>query len=247
MEMEQRLGEMMERLFARQSEEMTKMKANINAEADARLESTLAFLRGLSSSEEGMTTICQVPPVVCPEKSKAGPERMEDAIVTFEESSGKIEAELRKGEMNVDNIESLEDRYGDRRLVVRRRRGAKKRIQDSVGSRQKSALRKRLVCRAIPAMLKGNIRRASCRDSIRRGNQKVRIFGKQQRTRSEYNKGINCRGARQQTRQRMRRTSNRKARKTTGLVRSADRLREENSGTFWKIRSPTKRKISSPA
>jgi hypothetical protein len=43
---------------------------------------------------------------------------------------------LREEEMNVANFGSLEDRYGDRRKVVRRRRGAKKRIQDSVGSRQ---------------------------------------------------------------------------------------------------------------
>jgi hypothetical protein len=46
--------------------------------------------------------------------------------------------ELLKEEINVDNIGSLEDRCGERRLAVRRRRGAKKRTQDSVGSGRSS-------------------------------------------------------------------------------------------------------------
>jgi hypothetical protein len=42
--------------------------------------------------------------------------------------------ELREKEINDENVGSSEDRSGYRRLVVRCRRGAKKRIQDSVGS-----------------------------------------------------------------------------------------------------------------
>jgi hypothetical protein len=62
----------------------------------------------------------------------------------LESTPGATEAvlerqELRDKEKKVDNIESLEDRYGDRRLVVRRRRGPKKRTRESVGSRQKSS------------------------------------------------------------------------------------------------------------
>jgi hypothetical protein len=114
-----------------------------------------ALLEGLKSCGKS-ATICKVASVACPDNSKPGPERMEDAVVTFERSLDRMEAtnvvatsekteatvvgqELFIQEMNIDNIGSLEDRYGDRCLAVRRRRGAKKRIQDSVGSRQKSS------------------------------------------------------------------------------------------------------------
>jgi hypothetical protein len=65
-----------------------------------------------------------------------------------------------KEQINFDNITSSEDRYGDRRLVVLRRRGAKKRTQDSVGSRQKlSAARKRVIRRAVRAVRKIQVRK----------------------------------------------------------------------------------------
>jgi hypothetical protein len=127
------------------------------------------LLEGLRSCGKG-TTICKIASEACPEKSKAGPDRMEDVVVTFEGSLDRMEAtdvevnpeeteaavgrqELFKEEMNVDSIRSLEDRYGDRRWVVRLRRGPKKRTRYSVGSRQKlSAARKRLIGRAVLAV-----------------------------------------------------------------------------------------------
>jgi hypothetical protein len=94
---------------------------------------------------------------------------------------------------------------------------------------------------------------AEGKGNIHRGNPKVRTCRKKQRTHSVYNKGMNCQGAKQQAQQRMRRASNRTARKTTGpkierrLIRSANQLWEKNNGTFWKICPPPKRKISSAA
>jgi methyl coenzyme M reductase subunit C-like uncharacterized protein (methanogenesis marker protein 7) len=100
---------------------------------------------------------------VPPENLKADPEEMEVYMDTFEESSEEMDGmrleanpggteaaavrqELCKKETSVCNIGSLEDRYGDRHLVVWRRRGAQKGIQDNVGSRQKSsATRKRMI------------------------------------------------------------------------------------------------------
>jgi hypothetical protein len=69
--------------------------------------------------------------------------------------------ELFEEEINVDTIASSEDRYGEQHLAVRRRRGAKKRSQDSVGSRQKlSVACKRVIHLAVPAVRKGQMRKS---------------------------------------------------------------------------------------
>jgi hypothetical protein len=249
--------------------EATTRQEQLNEYTKRHMKACLEELRSCGKR----TTACQVSSVVCPEKSKAGPEGREAAVDTFEGSLNNIEItdveailedievsverlELLNNEINFDNIGSLEDRYGDRCLVVRRRRTAKKRTQDSVGSRQKlSAARKRLLIRrAVSALRKGNICKGPGRGNVGRGNSKVRIFGKKQRTRSKYNKGIKDRGAKEQTRQRMRRTFDRTTRKTVRLeidrriVRSAVELKQMNNSAIWKIRPPLKRKKSlSPA
>jgi hypothetical protein len=60
--------------------------------------------------------------------------------------------DLFKEDTNAESIGSSEDRCEQQRLVVRHRLGAKKRSQDSVGSRQVSAARKRVMCHAVPAV-----------------------------------------------------------------------------------------------
>jgi hypothetical protein len=93
---------------------------------------------------------------------------MEADVITFEGNSNRMEAtnlelnpeeteaaverqELHKKDINFDSIGSLKDRYGERCLVVRRRRWAKKQIQDCVGCRQKvSPARKRQI--AVPSL-----------------------------------------------------------------------------------------------
>jgi hypothetical protein len=104
--------------------------------------------RYLSSKER--TTTCQVASMACPDNSEAD-------VITFEQSSEEIDTtrtrlvnqeeteaaverqELREEETYFDTIGSLADRCEDQRLAVRRHQEAKKQIQDSVGSQQKSS------------------------------------------------------------------------------------------------------------
>jgi hypothetical protein len=113
---------------------------------------------------------------------EATPEEAEAAVVR---------QELFKEEIIVDNIGSLEDRYGDRRLAVRRRRGPKKRIQDSVRSRHKSsAAGKRAIRPTVPVVRKGHMHRSPGRDSIARGAPKGRRLQKTPRFGPECKIGI---------------------------------------------------------
>jgi hypothetical protein len=185
---------------------------------------------------------CQTETTSCPEEIEAT-----NLEATPDETEAAVERqELReKKEITAKNIGSSEDRSGNQRLAVRRRRGAKKRIQHSVGSRQKlSAARKRVIRRAVPAVRKGNIRKGPGRNSVGRVHPKSRTFGKKQRLHSEYNKKINCQGSRQQLRLWMKRTSNRIIRRTSELTSLFDlfiAIREVNENTFWKVRPPPKR------
>jgi hypothetical protein len=106
----------------------------------------LAFRDGLTSYGKGTTT--------CLTETASSSEKMEATNweATPEATEATVERQdLFKEETYSNNIGSSEDRSGYQRLVVRRRRGAKKRSQDSVGSRQKLyAARKRVISRAIP-------------------------------------------------------------------------------------------------
>jgi hypothetical protein len=91
---------------------------------------------------------------------------------------------LRENEINAEDNWSSEDQSEYRRLVVQRGRGAKKRTQDSVGSQQKlSAARKRVICRAVSAVRKGNIRKGPGGNSVGRVHPKLRTFGKKRQMR----------------------------------------------------------------
>jgi hypothetical protein len=154
--------------------------------------------------------------------------------------------DLFKKEINLENIGSSEDRCKDQRLAVRRRRGAKKRSQDSVGSRQKvSAARKRVIRRAIPAVRKGNIRKGPGKDGSARGAPKGRRLQKTHRIIPECNNGIRNRGPKDQLRLRMKRTSDRIIRRTseqTSLFDLFIAIQEVNENIFWMFRPPPKRK-----
>jgi hypothetical protein len=116
--------------------------------------------------------------------------------------------EFREKEINAKTIGSSEDRSGYRRLVVRLRREAKKRIQDSVGFRQKSsAARKRVMLRAVPAACKGNMRKSPGKNNVARGGSKGKMLGKRQRNNCDCENGrLDC-GFKDQLCLRMRRTS----------------------------------------
>jgi hypothetical protein len=199
-EMEQRLIEMMERLFAKQSEEMKasqeRATAEMEARAVARHERSLVRLDGLISYGKRTTT--------CQTETTSRSEEMEatNLDATLEAAESAVERQkLRENEINADNTVSSEDRYGEQRLVVRRRRGAKKRTQDSVGSRQKvSAARKRVIRRAIPAVRKGNIRKGPGKDSTARRAPNGRRLVKIRRRGQECNIGIRNRDPKDQLR-----------------------------------------------
>jgi hypothetical protein len=207
-------------------------------------------------SSEERTTICTVPPVAHPDNS-------EGDVITFEKNSEEMDAtrlestleeteaavgrqKLRENEINAENIGSSEDRYGEQRLAVRRRRGAKKRSQDSVGSRQKvSAARKRCIRRAIPAVRKGNICKGPGKDDSARGAPKGRRLQKTHWINLECNIGIRNRDPKDQLCLRMKRTSDRIIRRKNELTSLFDlfiAIREVNENTFWKVRPPPKRK-----
>jgi hypothetical protein len=218
--------------------------AEMEARAEARHERFLARLDGLISYGEGTTT--------CQTETTSSSEEMEatNLKATPEETEAPVERQdLVKEEINAENIGSSDDRSGYQRLAVRRRRGAKKRSQDSVGSRQKlSAARKRVIRRAIPGVSKGNIRKGPGNDSIARRAPKGRRLVKIRRRGLECNNGIWNRGSKNQLHLRMRRTSSRNYRmpmqleEENRIVSSTIKLQDVNDWTFWKVQPPPKRK-----
>jgi hypothetical protein len=166
---------------------------------------------------------------------------------TLEETEAAMERqELFKEETNFDNVGSSEDRSEDQRLAVRRRRGAKKRSQDSVGSRQEiSAARKRVVRRAIPAVRKGHIRKSPGKNNVARGASRGKMLDKKQRNNSECEDGRAGCDFKKRLYLRMKRTSERvtrKPRELTSLLGLLFPIREVNENKFWKVRPPPKRK-----
>jgi hypothetical protein len=154
---------------------------------------------------------------------------MKDAIkleINPEETQAAVECqELQIEEADVDAVGSSAERYEEQRLVVRRRRGAKRRPQDSVGSRQKvSAARKRVIRRAIPAVRKGNIRKIPGKDGSAREAPKGRRLQRTHRISPECNNGIRNRGLKDKLFLRMKRTYNRIIRKTSKLTNLFDLL-----------------------
>jgi hypothetical protein len=272
-------AEMEARSEARQEKMNAEMEARAEGsqvKADAELKATVhsmrsdierslhqqmgALLEG-SKSFGTRTTFCRVPPVACSDNS-------EDDVITSEESSEEMEAanpevtpdeteaaverqELFKEHIDFDNFASSEDRYGYQRLAVRRCRGAKKRSQDSVGSRQKSsAARKRVIRRAVPAVPKGQMLKSPGKDGTAKRAPKGRRLENLRQKGQECSVGIRNRdrGSRQQLCLRMRRKSDGNSRKPTRLemanliVGSTTGVQGVNVWTFWKVRPPPKRK-----
>jgi hypothetical protein len=123
------------------------MTADIIAKIEASQKEILALFRGSRTYGKGTTT-CQTEMTSCPEEMDA------TRLVNPQEREPAVEQQkFRENEINAENIGSSEDWCKDRRLIVRHHRGAKKRSQDSVGSRQKLyAAHKRVICCAIPAV-----------------------------------------------------------------------------------------------
>jgi hypothetical protein len=132
----------------------------------------------------------------------------EGDVITFEQNSEEMDATrletnpeetkaaverpelFEKEETYAENIGSSEDRSGYQRLAVRRRQGAKKRIQDSVGSGQKSsAARKRVIRRAVPAVRKGQMCKSPGKDNVVRGASRRKTPEQRQRNNCQCGNG----------------------------------------------------------
>jgi hypothetical protein len=261
MAMEGSLQEILERLLAGQVKAIAEMKANINAnitvsqeKADAELNAAMHSMRSdierslhrqLGALLEGSksfgtrATICRVPPMACPEETETAscPEEMDATrLVNPGAAEAAVERqELREKEINAENIGSSEDRSGYRRLVVRRRRGAKKWIP------VEGVCRPPVIRRAVPALRKRNIRKGPGRNSVGRVDPKSRTFRKKQRLRSEYYKRINCRDSRQTA-------TSADEEDIQQVLQEAHETGDGESSirfynwTFWKVRPVAKRK-----
>jgi hypothetical protein len=149
----------------------------------------------------------------------------------------------------VDAVGSSEDRYGDRRLVMWRRRGAKKQTQDNVESRQKSSTaRKRVIRCAVPAVRKRHKCKGPGKNNVARGASRRNMLDKRQRNNSECEDGRLGRDFKNQLRMRMRRTSGRNFRKPMQLdmanliFGSRSEVKDVVYWRFWKVRPRSKRK-----
>jgi hypothetical protein len=160
MEMEQRMLQVLELLKASPEE--------ADAETKARHERFFAILDGLKSYGKETTT-CQTETTSCPEEMRYAT-RLE---ATLEEIQAAVECQ----ELQME--EAVVDAVG---LAARRRRGAKKRTQDSVGSRQKlSAARKRVICCAVPAVRKGQMRKSPGKGNVDSGVSRAEMLVKSRR------------------------------------------------------------------
>jgi hypothetical protein len=176
-----------EKAAAHQEKATAELKAayaEMEARAEARHERFLAFIEG-SKSYRKRTRTCQTEKTSCAEEMDA------TRLVNPGAAEGALEwQELREKEINVDNIGLSEDRCEEQRLVVRRRRGARKQTQDNVGSRQKSsAARKRDIRRAVLAVCKRHMRKGPGKNNVARGASRGKMLDKRQRNNSECEDG----------------------------------------------------------
>jgi hypothetical protein len=148
----------------------------------------------------------------------------------------------------LDNIGSSVDGCEDRRLVLRRRRGAKKRNQDIVRSRQKlSAARKRVIVAPSLQCKKETFVRVQAGTTLQEEHLRERCLGRDSRS-TVCENGRLDRNFKDQLCLRMRRTSSRNYRTPMQLevenrrVGSMTGVQDEIYWTFWKIRPPPKHK-----
>jgi hypothetical protein len=248
MEMKTSLQQMLARLLAEMKASQAEMEARAEArqekadadakarheEAAARQEKMNAELKAaILASFRGSTT--------CQTETTSSSEEMEatNLEATPEETEAPVELQDQfKEEINAENIGSSEDQCENRCLAVRRRLGAKKRSQDSAGSRQKvSAARKRVIRHAVPAIRKGKIRKCPGKDSVARGVSRGKTLVKSRRL---CHKGRRHRDAKKLSCPRTRKTTDRILRKT--LDQEVAKLQDVIYWAFWKVPPPPKRK-----
>jgi hypothetical protein len=150
-----RLDARREEMRADREEMMAGLKEIFKAITGASWESTEAREEKVKALPE-TTEAC---PGVTParlEKKEPTPEETEAVAVTEEVPVRATEQE---------SVEAAEDRTGDLRLAARRRRQRRKWAQENGGPRQKfAAFRGQVTRRAVPALLKGHVRKGPRRN-----------------------------------------------------------------------------------
>jgi hypothetical protein len=117
------------------------------ARRNAYYEGMIAIIKEIF--QEAMEFCRAVTPVCLEEEKESAPEKPESVAEPKEVPERATEQETG---------EDAEDRTGELRLAVRRRRQRKKRAQENGGPRQKfAAFRRRFTRRAVPALLKGHV------------------------------------------------------------------------------------------
>jgi hypothetical protein len=216
--------EMMARMDTDKAESKTERKADkeIMARMEAKLDSNHERMLAKLDAWLGKTEAC------------LEMESASEATEVVEES-----LEVPKGATVEEAFGATENRTGEQRLAVRRHRQQKKRAQFNGGPRQKfAAARGRFTRRAVPALLKGHVRkgpRRNCNSGIRRVSK---TSGNRRGGRTEkLNQRVEA--------ERMHRELIRKSLDleiARLIVGSFIRLREPRNGTLWKCRPPPKRK-----
>jgi hypothetical protein len=156
----------MERLLADNRE----MKATIRSGQEE-------MIKAITGASRESTEDCEEKTKALPETTEACPE-VTPACLDEEKEQAPEETEVMEkswevpeGAADEEKFRATEDRAGDLRLAVRRHRQRKKRAHENGGPRQKfAAFRGRFTRRAVPALLKGHVRKGpgkKCRSGIR--------------------------------------------------------------------------------
>jgi hypothetical protein len=174
--------ELLAKMNANQAESMARMEANkaeSKAERKADKEEMKATIRsGQEEMIKAITGVSRKSTEACEEMTKALPETTEacpevtHACLEEEKESTPKETdaveepqEFPEGVTDEEKFGATKDRAGELRLAVRRHRQRKKRAQENSGPRQKfAAFRRWFTRRAVPALLKGHVRKGSRRN-----------------------------------------------------------------------------------
>jgi hypothetical protein len=125
--------------------------------------------------------------------------------------------------VNVDTVRSLENRCLDQKINVRHRQKLKKRTQgNGVSCKELITVHTRVICRAVPAVWKGNMRKGPGSESSARRTPQRRMC-------PEFNMGRDNQVERESP-------------QPTKSTKQVVRLQDVGDWTFWKVRPPPKHK-----
>jgi hypothetical protein len=183
------------------------MMAEMKADQEETIKAITGASRESTEACEGNTKALPETTEACPEVTPACLEEEKEQAPEETEATEKS-WEVPEGAADEEKFGATEDRAGELRLAARRHRQSKKRAQENGGPRQKfAAFRGLFTSRAVPALLKGHVRKGPGRTSgsrledrslkkrrtevnIARGTPKGRTSEERRRTRPECNSGI---------------------------------------------------------